>query len=273
MANSRHVMLATPAHDHNIKVGTHLSILRARDQLNAAGHTVCSNTWNGDSLVPNARNVLLAKFHQMSECTDLIWIDHDVWWEGDEILRLMQHPVDFVAGSYRHKSDDESYPMGWLPDPDGKGLWAVDPVTGEPRDDGLMEVASVPGGFVRITRTVVEQMFAANPDRMYTCRQAPGLMCCCLYELPFVPNVGLVGEDYIFCERWRAIGGKVWLDPTLRLHHSGNKEYLGNLAAWLRNRDAPKGEDAEKELRRIRDVFSRPEMIRLFDAATGDIAA
>ena len=29
-------------------------------------------------------------------------------------------------------------------------------------------------------------------------------------------------EDYAFCRRWRAIGGQVWADLTVRLTHYGN---------------------------------------------------
>jgi hypothetical protein len=269
---SRHVMIAIPAHDHSVKFGTFLSVLRARDQINAMGGTVAVQTWMGDSLLPSARNILLAKFNAAKEFTDFVFVDHDVWWEGDELLRLLSHPVDFVAGSYRHKSDDESYPMGWLDDPEGKGLWAVDPATNQPSETGLIEVGAAPTGFCRLTRAAVDKLYAAYPERMYASKMAPDLQVCGLFEVPFVEGVGVVGEDYIFAQYWRKIGGKVWLDPALNLNHSGHKEYVGSLGSWLRNRNAPKGEDAERELARLREMFSTAEFAKLFDVALGDAA-
>ena len=268
---SRHVMIAIPAHDHRVGMGTLLSILRARDQLNALGHTCAVQTWMGDSLLPAARNILLAHFYHAKEFTDLVFWDSDIWTEGEEIIRLLDHPVDVVGGSYRYKSDDENYPMGWLPDPEEKGLRAVDPMTGEPSWKGLIEVAAVPGGFLRITRKAVDALYAKYPERMFKAKNAPDIeSVCCLYEVPFVETIGLVGEDYIFCERAREAGLKVWLDPVLNINHSGNKEYLGSLSTYLLNRDAPKGEDAEQHLATLRKVFNNPEMAKMFEDALGE---
>jgi hypothetical protein len=38
----------------------------------------------------------------------------------------------------------------------------------------------------------------------------------------------LVGEDYGFCQRWRSIGGRVWVDPAIQLAHIGHHIYTGD---------------------------------------------
>jgi len=30
-----------------------------------------------------------------------------------------------------------------------------------------------------------------------------------------------LSEDYMFCDRWREMGGDIWVDTRLRLSHSG----------------------------------------------------
>ena len=40
-----------------------------------------------------------------------------------------------------------------------------------------------------------------------------------------------LSEDYTFCHRWRAIGGRLWLDTQSRLVHVGPREFAGDAAA------------------------------------------
>jgi hypothetical protein len=43
-----------------------------------------------------------------------------------------------------------------------------------------------------------------------------------------------VTEDYAFCDRWRELGGRVFIDPSVRLSHVGEKAYAGVIAELLR---------------------------------------
>jgi hypothetical protein len=36
-------------------------------------------------------------------------------------------------------------------------------------------------------------------------------------------------EDYVFCDRWRDHGGKIFVDPTIKLGHVGSWNYQGSL--------------------------------------------
>lgn len=35
------------------------------------------------------------------------------------------------------------------------------------------------------------------------------------------------GEDFAFCDRWRALGGEVWVDLTEGVNHVGSYKHLG----------------------------------------------
>jgi hypothetical protein len=37
-----------------------------------------------------------------------------------------------------------------------------------------------------------------------------------------------LSEDYSFCQRWRTIGGEIWLDLNSKLVHSGVQHFAGN---------------------------------------------
>jgi hypothetical protein len=40
----------------------------------------------------------------------------------------------------------------------------------------------------------------------------------------------LVTEDYYFANLWRAHGGAVWIDPTIKLKHIGHHEFEADIA-------------------------------------------
>ena len=44
---------------------------------------------------------------------------------------------------------------------------------------------------------------------------------------------GELSEDYGFCHRWRQMGGRVWIDPTIRLGHVGAFTYAGAVEELL----------------------------------------
>jgi hypothetical protein len=40
-------------------------------------------------------------------------------------------------------------------------------------------------------------------------------------------------EDWMFCERWRKIGGEVFADISIDLTHTGQEDFKGSLIASL----------------------------------------
>jgi glycosyltransferase involved in cell wall biosynthesis len=250
------VFLAIPTHSGDIRVGTFMAVLNATSKAIWRGVTVEVHCWEGDSLIPNARNVLFAAF-RATDCTDLVFLDADIGFDNDGFFRLLSHPVDIVGGAYRFKKDKEDYPVDWLPD-DGNGLWSD--------ENGLISVGGMPTGFLRITRDAADKLAAAYDDRQYRSHLAPELSVHCLFDL-VLENGVYHGEDYAFCKKWRDIGGKVFLDPMIKLDHCGTKIFKGDVGHWLRHRNDP-----EYKFDDLRRVFGSPEMLRLMDEATGEAA-
>ena len=48
------------------------------------------------------------------------------------------------------------------------------------------------------------------------------------------------GEDMDFCNRWRAIGGRIWLDTNIKFQHAGRKTWEANYLDFLRANHAVK---------------------------------
>ena len=41
-----------------------------------------------------------------------------------------------------------------------------------------------------------------------------------------------ISEDFAFCDRWRGVGGEIWVDLTTGLNHTGTFRFEG--ANWIK---------------------------------------
>ena len=165
----------------------------------------------GCSLIGVARNKIARRFLDTAGADCLVFVDADISWTGGALARLAKRPEDVVGGTYRAKRDDDYYH-----------------VRGTPRREGdLYEVDGLPGGFLKISRSAFERMEAQT----YTDQDGREMRD---YFPTGMHDGAMWGEDYGFCRLWREVGGKVWLDPSIRLrHHDGLKAYAGEPAKWV----------------------------------------
>lgn len=216
------IFVAIPVHDGRVGVETVRALLNERGAAALLGLDLQVALLPGCSLITLARNQLAADF-LASACDRLMFVDGDVAWEPGDLIKTAMRPVDVVGGAYRYKKPEEGYPVQWL---DRAELWD-DPLT------GLLEVASVPGGFLAISRAALERLREAHPDRAYV---HEGQAFHAFFHAPVKDGV-IWGEDTAFCADWRALGGQVWLDPYLMLSHvGGHSVFSGCISTWLRSR-------------------------------------
>lgn len=217
------VLAAVPAYDGKICVETVRALLHEQGVAHLAGVEFQAVFLPGCSLITMARNQIVGDF-LASDADRLVFVDADVAWEPGALLRLAAHPVGFVGGAYRLKQVPEAYPVAWLAD---RAELHADPAT------GLLEVESLPGGFLALSRGVFERFRAFHTDRGYAHQ---GFVGHAYFTAPF-KNGRLYGEDTAFCADWREAGGQVWLDPTLTLTHvGGTNHYTGQIGSWLKAR-------------------------------------
>jgi hypothetical protein len=165
------------------------------------------------------RNQILAQF-LASDATDLVFIDSDIGWEAKSLMRLISHDVPIVAGIYRRKVESVSFTVQFA---DTKAVK-------RDRATGLIEAIRVGAGFLRIRRSAIERMIAAYPNLRYSQPLPSGKTeeRYALFDTSLV-NDGFCGEDYTFCDRWRATSGKIWIDPEITLRHLGTTTYTGSI--------------------------------------------
>jgi hypothetical protein len=214
----RKVYLAMPTRDKP-EIETSFALLRALRDCEKADIAVKLKYIKRPSILPKCRNAFVADF-LASDCTDLLMIDDDVAWEDGAVLRLLSHPCDVVAGIYPKREDPIKFPVRRIP--------------GEKVDvkTGLMKVALVPTGFLRMTRACLERMTSHYSNLAYRDDEVPGGIAHALFwfDLNPDPDTGEVtvwGEDFTFCRRWTEMGGVIHLDTLLRFQHIGPKAFEG----------------------------------------------
>lgn len=185
----------------------------------------------GSAYVSHARATLLRKALD-TQPDAVVFLDHDLGWRPEDLVKLIETPGDVVAGTYRFKQPDESY-MGTLrSDEHGR------PVT---RADGCIRADWIPAGFLKVTAFAVHQFMGAYPELVYGQRFRP-----CVDLFNHGAHDGLwYGEDYAFSRRWNDRGGEIWVVPDLALTHYGpdGTPHPGNLHQYLRRQ--PGGDLAE----------------------------
>lgn len=215
--NHPHLMIATPMYGGVCTLTYCLSLAltvadAARRKRNIAYKP------GGDSLVTRARNLLTNEFLK-SDCTHLLWIDADIGWEPEAIWRMMDSGKDIVAGVYPKKCLPISWPMNFLKQEQNEPL----PTCPE---TNFIRVKDAPTGFMLIQRRVIETLIARHPE--WACKFSGGnnpVHGYALWEAWTDTDGMYLSEDFGFCRRAQAEGFEVWIDPTIKLSHTGNATY------------------------------------------------
>jgi hypothetical protein len=182
---------------------------------------------SGDSYIERARNTLTNKFLE-SDYTHFLFIDSDMGWTPEGVLRLALADQDVVGAGFPCKNNWDFYGCKLNCNEDGI------PIV---NDKGLISTWNVPTGFCMIKKEVFKKMSEAFPDNFYV-DKVPGDTEPKKY-FDFFGHYFRQGRDYrddvYFCRKWASIGGEIWVEPRITLSHAGYKEYVGNYDEVLKS--------------------------------------
>lgn len=215
-----HVILCTPTLDRPYP--DNLAAVEASvPALDAAGIKHGAVYKAGCPYISHARSEMLRQVMD-TEADAAVFIDHDMSWRPEDLVKLIQTEGDVVAGTYRFKKAEVEYMATWKCHADGRPM--------QRNTDGAIRADRVPAGFLKVTRDAVRTFMRAYPELIYGDPVRPSID---LFNHGAYKGVWW-GEDYAFSRRWREFGGEIWLVPDLNLtHHSKDNAYPGNLHEWL----------------------------------------
>ena len=181
----------------------------------------------GNPYISAARSYMLHKALH-ADATAIVFIDHDISWDAQDLLKLINTKDEVVAGVYRYKSDAEEEYMGHH----------EQTLEGRPlvREDGCISMVCVPAGFLKVTDQAINVFIEKYPELCYANRYAPHVD---LFNHG-ARDYTWFGEDYSFCHRWKSIGRHIWCIPNMNIdHHHGEPDtdgyrvFKGNYHQWL----------------------------------------
>jgi hypothetical protein len=198
----------------------------------------------GDALITRARADLVALFLDDPAATHLLFVDADIGFEPDQVIRLLACGGDMVGGAYPIKR------VNW--DKARKVIEAQRPNTRSAVLDYVLEVedperiAVIDGftrvryagtGFLMIRRHALERMcrhYASlrfRREHSIADSLADSNNRFALFECMIDPATGIyLSEDFSFCKRWTDMGGEIWADLESRLDHVGPTTFHGDVA-------------------------------------------
>jgi hypothetical protein len=211
----RKLFIGIPAYDGKINIKLAYNIAALMPKALQFGVSVKLGDVSGCSIITMARNQLVHEFLK-SDATELLFIDSDVIATADDVLRLMAQSggKDITAGAYPRRSKDKNFFADLYFD-ENKDLEF---------DGSLMRLERVGTGFMLIQRHVIEAMVAAHPEWFY---EFKGEEICGVFD--FQNKDGrYLGEDYLFCDRAREHGFKIYIDVDISLPHVGTEAFENN---------------------------------------------
>jgi len=173
-----------------------------------------------DSLVQRARNDLV-RLALEEKFDDLIFMDSDQEWNPEWIFKLLEYKEDVIGGTVVKKADTPLFNVKALK----SGL--------KLEKNGLMEVEAIGTGFMKISRRALEKVWDISEEYVNE-----GKKCRMVFDVQLVDGE-LVSEDNVFCRKWRKLGEKVYIDPSMTCNHIGAKKYSGNFLAFLKQANIP----------------------------------
>ena len=197
---------------------------------------------SNESLIPRARNKLCKYFLDTANATYLLFIDSDIEFNPNDIIRLYLANKDIIGIAYAFKKlyndktigvynlleNSRASNTGCTVQEDSRAS-----NTGCTNDNKeIIEALEIGTGIMLIKKSVLLKMIESNPDD-YILFDNPEDVEKTINERKYyrffdtqINNNRYLSEDYMFCQKWRNLNGKIYLlKNTITIHH-GSYGYL-----------------------------------------------
>lgn len=231
------LFLSTPCYGGLCLESYLTSILRLQILLMQEKIELLLDTTENESLVHRARNVSVGRFMQKTDADYFMFVDADIHFDPDAVVRLIRSGHDISVACYPKKivmweQASQKFGEGDTRNPAmlASSLVVNFGANTRPIENGFVEILDGPTGFMMIKRDVFTRMEAHFPD--LKCMNDHQNRDFETYHAAFDCMIDPVSrrylsEDYAFCRRWQQMGGRIFADVQTTLGHVGNLPFTG----------------------------------------------
>ena len=249
----KHIFIATPCYGGQISEPYFRSVIKLSHLCDKYGIQLSISTIANESLITRGRNTLVSFFMEEEKATHLFFIDADIEFAPEDVIRMVHYDKPVIVGAYPKKNIDwdsvlsaakkegatpqqlisngSKYAINFdlKTDDNGTHIQIV---------DNLIKLKDGATGFMCIKKPVIEKMFVEyahlkynsdiNVDKKFEKHMYS------LFDTMIEPvTLRYLSEDYTFCRLWQDIGGEVFLDPRTNLNHTGFFSFNGNIRGFF----------------------------------------
>jgi hypothetical protein len=243
-AGAINLVVATPCFGGQISVLYASSLFKLQKLIRSYGNLNLKILFkDGDALITRARASLIGQFLDDPSASHLLFIDADIGFEPEQVLRLIQCGADMCAAVYPIKQIDwdrvKSTIEAARPNPAAASLkyvFEVEDTNVVIAKAGFVKVRYAGTGFLMIRRAVLERMCAHYPQLKFKRDHSRDAATAsehrfALFECMIADDGTYLSEDFAFCKRWTDMGGEIWADLDSKLNHVGPMAFCGDLAS------------------------------------------
>ena len=222
------LFIAMPCYD-SVKVNSMLSIFKLIQQLGKSGIQVGIHTMRSP-LIHQARNYLTSVF-LTTEYQYMLFVDSDVEFEPEAVMRMMVAKKNIVCTPYRAKAKDMSKNIYTVEFKDPKNILVL--------AEGLVEIEAGPTGLMLIDRKVFNKIIKNRPDLRIKNKVKPDSdktheFYYNFFDFGFIDGYAM-GEDVSFCKLARANDFKIYANIESPTAHHGSHAWRGTFGESLKN--------------------------------------
>ncbi len=231
-----HLVVGTPMYGGMCTSEYTQSLLNLSESANKSDVKLTTIFLGNESLIQRGRNTVAHHFMNLPDATHLLFIDADIKFRTEDIVRMIQVDKSLIVGPVALKGynwDEIRQAAVNNEDDIGRtgGVFNINKLPGIDMVDENTPFEIEHGGnaFMMIRRDVFETLKPHTPIYTNGGRSLPdGVEIYDYFRVEINKDTNhLLSEDYFLCHSYRQLGGKVWCAPWVETGHFGSHLFNG----------------------------------------------